>query len=84
MLALLAMEIGPGDEVIVSANTFIATWLAVSRVGATIVPVDLDPRTYNVTPDSIAGSVTARTRAIIPVHLYGQTCDMARIYALAR
>jgi dTDP-4-amino-4,6-dideoxygalactose transaminase len=82
-LALRAFEIGPGDEVITAANTFIATALAISSAGATPVLVDVDPDTFNLDPDLIAAAVTARTKAIIPVHLYGQPADMDPIMALA-
>ena len=78
-LILMAYGIGPGDEVIVPSNTFIATWLAVSRVGATPVPVEPDVCTYNINPDKIAEAITPRTRAIIPVHLYGQPANMDAI-----
>lgn len=79
VLILMALDVGPGSEVIVPANTFIATWLAVSEVGATIVPVDPDPATMNLTPESIAAAVTPRTAAIMPVHLYGSPCDLAEL-----
>ena len=82
-LLLLAYGIGPGDEVIVPSNTFIATWLAVSQVGATPVPVEPDPITYNMDPVQAARAVTSRTRAIMPVHLYGQTADMDPLMDLA-
>lgn len=82
-LLLRAYGIGPGDEVIVPSNTFIATWLAVSDVGATVVPVEPDPLTHNIDPARIADAITARTRCIIPVHLYGQPADMDPIMGLA-
>jgi len=82
-LTLRAWEIGPDDEVIVPANTFIATWLAVSQVGATPVPVEPDERTFNIDPARIEAAITPRTRAIIPVHLYGHPADMEPILALA-
>ena len=82
-LALVALDIGLGDEVIVPSNTFIATWLAASDRGATCVAVEPDPRTYNIDPDRIAAAITPRTRAIIPVHLYGQPADLAPILAIA-
>lgn len=82
-LLLRAYGIGKGDEVIVPSNTYIATWLAVSYADATIVPVECDPRTYNLDPDRIAAAITPRTKAIMPVHLYGQTVDMDPIMALA-
>jgi dTDP-4-amino-4,6-dideoxygalactose transaminase len=84
VLALRALEIGPGDEVLVPSNTYIASVLAVSHVGATPVFVEPDPRTYNVTSDGLAKAVTSRTKAIIPVHLYGQCCEMEGIMELAR
>jgi len=83
-LILRAMEIGPGDEVIVPANTYIATWLAVSYAGATPVPVEPDERTWNIAPGRIEEKITGRTRAILPVHLYGQTAEMGLIAELAR
>lgn len=81
-LVLRAWDIGPGDEVIVPAHTFIATWLAVSNVGATPVPVEPNERTYNIDVDRIEAAITPRTKAIIPVHLYGQPADMDPIMAL--
>ncbi|MHB8683333.1 MAG: DegT/DnrJ/EryC1/StrS family aminotransferase, partial [Dehalococcoidia bacterium] len=83
-LALLAMDIGPGDEVISVSHTFIATVEAISAVGATPVLVDIEPGTYLIDPDKIESAITPRTRAIIPVHLYGLPCDMERIGAIAR
>ena len=83
-LALRAMDIGPGDEVLVPSNTYIATWLAVSQCGATPVPVEPDERTYNMDPRRIEDAITPRTRAILPVHLYGQPADMAPILACAK
>ena len=83
-LILLARDVGPGDEVIVPSNTFIATWLAVSQVGATPVAVEPDPVTHNVTAERIADAIGARTRAIMPVHLYGQPADMDDIVELGR
>ncbi|MGC9977153.1 MAG: DegT/DnrJ/EryC1/StrS family aminotransferase [Syntrophales bacterium] len=83
-LILRAMEIGPGDEVIVPANTFIATWLAVTYAGATPVPVEPDEKTYNIDPYRIEEAITPRTRAILPVHLYGQPAHMDAILDIAR
>ena len=83
-LLLQAYEIGPGDEVIVPSNTFIATWLAVSRCGAKPVPVEPDDYTYNINPAAIEAAITSKTRAIMPVHLYGQAADMRPIIELAR
>ncbi len=82
-LALAAIDCGPGDEVIVPANTYIATALAVSAVRATPVLVDCDPATYNIDPALIEAAITARTKAIIPVHLTGQAADMDPIVAIA-
>jgi len=82
-LILRAMGIGPGDEVIVPSNTYIATWLAVSYAGATPVPVEPDDRTYNIDPSLIEAAITPRTKAIIPVHLYGQPADMDQINNIA-
>jgi dTDP-4-amino-4,6-dideoxygalactose transaminase len=83
-LALRAMDVGPGDEVIVPSNTYIATWLAVSQCGATPVPVEPDPKTANIDPLRIVDAITSRTRVILPVHLYGQPADMDKILAIAR
>src|SRR3989304_953813 len=76
LLALKALGIGAGDEVIIPANTFIATAEAAMHLGARPVLVDADPRTYNIAVDRIEGALTPRTKAIIPVHLYGQPADM--------
>jgi dTDP-4-amino-4,6-dideoxygalactose transaminase len=82
-LLLRAYGIGPGDEVIVPSNTFIATWLAVSQCGATPVPVEPDVNTHNIDPARISAAITSRTRAIMPVHLYGQPADMDPINEIA-
>jgi dTDP-4-amino-4,6-dideoxygalactose transaminase len=82
-LALRALDIGAGDEVIVPSNTYIASWLAVSGVGATPVPVEPDPATYNIDPSRIEDAITSRTRAVLPVHLYGQPADMDPILQIA-
>lgn len=82
-LILRAYGIGPGAEVIVPANTYIATWLAVSYAGALPVPVEPDERTYNLNPARIETMITPKTRAIVVVHLYGQTAEMDAINALA-
>lgn len=83
VLALRALGVGPGDEVLVPSNTYIASWLAVSHVGATPVPVEPDPATANIDPDRLAAALTARTRAVMPVHLYGQPADLDPILAFA-
>ncbi|MDX2074364.1 MAG: DegT/DnrJ/EryC1/StrS family aminotransferase [Alphaproteobacteria bacterium] len=83
-LLLRAYGIGPGDEVIVPSHTFIATWLAVSQCGATPVPVEPDARSYNLDPARLEAAITTRTRAILPVHLYGQPADMDPIMAVAQ
>jgi dTDP-3-amino-3,4,6-trideoxy-alpha-D-glucose transaminase len=84
VLALRALDVGPGDEVIVPANTFIATWLAVSQVDATIVPIEPAARTWNVQAEAIERALTPRTKAIIPVHLFGQACEIDSIVELAK
>lgn len=83
-LILRAYGIGAGDEVIVPANTYIATWLAASYAGAAPIPVEPDERTYNIDPALIEAAITPRTRAIIAVHLYGQPADMDAINAIAK
>ena len=83
-LALRALDIGDGDEVIVPSNTYIATWLAVSAVGATPVPVEPDTATYNIDPALIEAVITPNTRAILPVHLYGQPADLDPVMEVAR
>ncbi|MGH9587944.1 MAG: DegT/DnrJ/EryC1/StrS family aminotransferase [Acidobacteriaceae bacterium] len=82
-LVLRAWGIGPGDEVITAANTFIATALAVSRSGATPVLVDVDPQSRNIDPDAVRAAITPRTRAVIPVHLYGLPAEMDAINEIA-
>ena len=83
-LALRALDIGPGDEVIVPSNTYIATWLAVSAVGATPIPVEPDPATHNIDPSRIEAALTRRSRALLPVHLYGLPSDLDPILSMAR
>ena len=83
-LVLRGWDIGSGDEVIVPSNTYIATWLAVTAVGAQVVPVEPTPDGPNIDPERIAAAITPRTRAIMPVHLYGEPADMDAIAALAR
>lgn len=82
-IVLEALEIGPGDEVLVPAHTFIATWLAVTQVGARPVPIDVEAASFNINPTLIRKAVTSRTRAIIAVHLYGRPAEMAAIRAVA-
>ncbi|MBC6453966.1 MAG: DegT/DnrJ/EryC1/StrS family aminotransferase [Hormoscilla sp. SP5CHS1] len=82
-LALRALQIGPSDEVITTPFTFIATAEAISAVGATPVFVDIDPQTFNLDLEQLSGAVTGQTRAIIPVHLFGQPVDMTRLMAIA-
>src|SRR5476651_308707 len=82
-LALRAWDLGAGDEVIVPSNTYIATWLAVTAVGATVVPVEPTPDGPNIDPERIAATITKSTKAIMPVHLYGEPADMDAIVALA-
>jgi dTDP-4-amino-4,6-dideoxygalactose transaminase len=84
IIALMVEGIGAGDEVIVPSFTFFATAGAVARVGATPVFADIDPDTFNLDPVSVAARLTPRTKAIIPVHLFGQTCEMEPLLALAR
>lgn len=83
-LTLLALGVGPGYEVIVPSNTYIATWLAVSRCGAITVPVEPVEATYNINPGRIEAAITVRTKVILPVHLYGQPADMEPILAIAK
>lgn len=83
VLALKAAGVGKGDEVIVPSHTFIATWLAVTACGATVVPVEPEADGFNIDPAGVDAAVTPRTRAIIPVHLYGEPADMDAINAIA-
>lgn len=83
-IALKALNIGAGDEVLVPSNTYIATVLAISYVGATPVFVEPDINTYNIDPSKIEALITAKTKAIMPVHLYGQSCEMEQIMEIAR
>src|SRR5205823_10661550 len=82
-LAMLAHNIGPGDEVITTAFTFAATANAILLAGATPVFVDIEQDTYTIEPDLVEASITPRTKAIMPVHLYGHPCDMQRLGAIA-
>lgn len=83
ILALRALDVGPGDEVIVPSNTYVATWLAVTAVGARPVPVEPDPLTHNIDPSRVEAAITPATRVILPVHLYGQSSDMDEIMSIA-
>ena len=83
-LLLRAYEIGDGDEVIVPANTYIATWLAITYTGATPVPVEPNEKTYNINLKKIEAAITLKTKAILPVHLYGQPVDVAGIQKIAK
>lgn len=84
LLSLLALGVGPGDEVITSPFTFFATAETISLTGATPVFADIDPRTYNLDPEKAAAKITPKTKAILPVHLFGQTADMTRLTQIAR
>lgn len=82
-LSLRALGVGPGDEVVVPSNTYIATWLAVSIVGARPVPAEPDEATFNVATERVREAISPRTKAIVPVHLYGQSADMDALSELA-
>ncbi|MEU9608376.1 DegT/DnrJ/EryC1/StrS family aminotransferase [Streptomyces sp. NPDC048057] len=82
-LALRALDIGPGDEVVVPSATYIATWLAVSETGADVVPVEVDPDTHLLDPAAVEAAITPATRAVMPVHLYGQPADLPALRRIA-
>jgi dTDP-4-amino-4,6-dideoxygalactose transaminase len=82
-IAMMALELKPGDEVICPAFTYVATAEVIGLLGLTPVMVDVDPKTFNLTADEVEKAITPKTKAIVPVHLYGQSCDMEAILALA-
>ena len=84
LVALMALDVGPGDEVIIPAKSFFATAGVVARLGATPVFVDVDPKTFNVTEALVRPAITERTKAIIPVHLFGQSADLGELYDIPR
>ena len=83
-LSLMALDVGPGDKVLVPSNTYIATWLAVSQCGAVPVPVEPDEATHNITVEGLRAAMQPGVKAVIPVHLYGQPADMGAIMPVAR
>mgnify|MGYP001193307559 CR=1 FL=1 len=83
IISLKSLNITKGDEVIVASNAYIASWLAISNVGATIIPVEPNPQTFNLDPTKIEEKITSKTKAIMPVHLYGQPCEMDKIMDIA-
>ena len=84
IICLKALKIGKGDEVIVASNAYIASWLSISNVGAKIVPVEPNHKTFNLNPDEIENKITLKTKAIMPVHLFGQACEMDKIMEIAK
>ena len=84
IISLKTLNIGPGDEVIVPSNTYIASWLSVSYTGAIPVPVEPIEATFNINPDLIESAITNKTKAIMPVHLFGQSCEMDKIMTIAK
>ena len=82
-IALRACDVMPGDEVIVPAHTYIATWLAISRAGAKIIPIDADPATFLIDVQKVETAITGKTKVILPVHLYGQPCNMSALEKIA-
>ena len=83
-IALRSLGVGPGDDVITAANSFVATSEAITMAGANVVFVDIDPKTYNIDADLVEEKITSKTKAIVVVHLYGQPADMDAILAIAR
>ncbi|RKZ31552.1 hypothetical protein DRQ36_01580 [bacterium] len=83
-IALSALNIDPGDEVITSAFSYFATCEVISEIGASVVFCDIDPHTFNIDPDDFARKITSKTKAVIPVHIFGQLCEMDRIMVIAR
>ena len=84
IISLKSLGIGPGDKVMVPSNTYIATWLAVTHVGAEVLPVEPDPQSYNLSCQGINNAISEEVRAVIPVHLYGRACPMEEIRVLAQ
>lgn len=84
IISLKALRIGKGDEVIVASNAYIASWLSISNVGAKIIPVEPDPETFNIDANKIEEKITSKTKAIMPVHLFGQPCEMDKIMNIAK
>jgi len=84
IISLKALNISKGDEVIVASNAYIASWLSITNVGATIVPVEPNEKTFNIDVDKIEDKITANTKVIMPVHLYGQPCEMDKIIQIAK
>ena len=82
-LSLVALGVGPGDEVIVPSNTYVASWLAVTQIGAVVKPVEPDPATWNLDPQRVEDAIGPKTRAILPVHLYGLAADLPALREIA-